>query len=155
MFEHSLNLLSSKRFTLIEENLRRLNNMAQGMTSTKRFVVRTAMVTGTTLATIFGSQSLAAFDQANNTVSEEPINTQPNNTILVLPTETTSFDAPAVAPSIVILRHQGEQSATVPAQTVTQPNRIAPPSPVQIAPPQPVIQQVIAPSVPITRSSRR
>ena len=127
--------------------------MAQGMTSTKRFMVRTAMVTGTTLATILGSQSLAAFDQANSAASVEPINTEPSNTTFVFPTISTVIDAPAVAPSIVILRHQGETVTTVPTQTITQ-SRIAPPNPVQIAPPQPVIQQVTAPSVPTTRSSR-
>lgn len=129
--------------------------MVQGMTSTKRFVVRTAMVTSATIATILGSQSLAAFDQANKAATTEPLfSTEPSNTTIVLPVE-SSQDAPAVAPNIVILRHQGsEQRTSVSANSVTQPNPIVPPNPVQIAPPQPVIQQVTAPSVPRTRSSR-
>lgn len=127
--------------------------MAQGMTSTKRFMVRTAMVTGTTLATIFGSQSLAAFDQANSTTSVEPINVESSNTTFAFPTGSTAIDAPAVAPGIIILRHESEASVAVPTQTITQ-SRITPPNPVQVVPAQQSIQSVVAPSVPRTRSSR-
>ena len=155
--------------------------MAHGMTSTKRFVVRTAMVTGTTLATIFGSQSLAAFDQANSVASAEPFNSDLNNTALVIPAGSTSVDALAVAPSIVFLRHESETSvdipavapritilrhegettvaapapASAPAQTVPQQTQITPPNPVQVVPAQPSVQSVGAPQVPSTQSSRR
>ena len=123
------------------------------MTSTKRFAVRTALVTSTTLATILGAQALASLD--------ETARAQPAPPPVVAPAETT-----AAAPNIVILRHASAPELSFKTQAPAQPSssntvavQIQPPNPVQVAPPQPVVQQQAAaaqpaPSAPVTRSSR-
>jgi hypothetical protein len=131
------------------------------MTSTKRFAVRTALVTGTTLATIIGAQALASLDETAFSqtppamVAPAELSLQSTDGV-VFPSASQS---PAAAPNIVILRHAGQApsvSITAP-QTNTSPVRpqttvIQPPSPVQVTVPQPVPQQ----SAPVarTRSSR-
>jgi hypothetical protein len=133
------------------------------MTSTKRFAVRTTLVTGTTLATIVGAHALASFDEA--AISKTPpaivapvnLATQSTgNSPIIQP----SAEVSAAAPDIVILRHAGQApnvSSTVPQASVgvtnPQPVTIQPPNPVQVAVPQPVPQQS-APVVATTRSSR-
>lgn len=101
--------------------------MAPRMTSSKRFAVRTALVTSTTLATIMGAQALVSIDG---------ISTPP-------PVESASQPA-AAAPNIVILRRAGDQPVT--SSTSSQ---IAPPRTVLVAPP-PVVQRFI----PRTEASR-
>lgn len=137
------------------------------MTSSKRFAVRTALVTGTTLATIIGAQALASLDEAASSKAMPPViapsDLLPQSTgstpVIVLTSE-----APAAAPDIVILRHAGQVSTVQPAAPQpgasipnTQPVVIQPPNPVQVAVPQPVAQPVPqqgAPVVARTRSSR-
>lgn len=152
------------------------------LNATKRFAVRMSLVTGSTLATIIGAQSLALFDAqafstqltpdaanvasqtVNNTVDAAPA-IAPTLFITTHPTTTTDNPLPA-APNITILRHSG-QTTPITAPT-TASAQIAPPAPVQIAPPAPVVVQAPAPQMaqqaapapapitrPITRTSRR
>jgi hypothetical protein len=120
------------------------------MTSTKRFAVRTALVTSTTLATIVGAQALASLDAA--TFSSTP-------QAVVVPAGADS-STPAAAPNIVILRHAGQDSGA--SNTDSQANAstinsqaiiVQPPNPVQVTVPQPV-PQTNAPLVARTRSTR-
>lgn len=131
------------------------------MTSTKRFAVRTALVTSTTLATIIGAQALASIDEAARA--------QPAPAPVIAfadPALDTGQPVSAAAPNIVILRHTGEASApaiSIQTQTPAQNSantanqsaaHIQPPNPVQIVPPAPVVRQVDVQPVPVTRSSR-
>jgi len=136
--------------------------MSAKLTSTKKFVVRTALVTSTTLATIMGAQALASVDQADFSQSiPDPVPavaspavgiSQPASNLVPQSTNTVS----AEAPSIVILRRAGDAPTnagtvnTIP-NTVTQNTNapIALPNAIQVAPPEPVIQ-----SAPSTQSSR-
>jgi hypothetical protein len=132
------------------------------MTSSKRFAVRTALVTGTTLATIIGAQALASLDETAfsktppASVAPAEISAQANSA----PVFSTTPQAPAAAPNIVILRHASKRSsvtAPVPQTNTGASNSqaviIQPPNPVQVAAPQPV-PQASAPVVARTRSSR-
>lgn len=140
------------------------------LTTPKRIAVRTALVTGTTLATVLGAQALVSLDEAALSQSTPAavvpadLTTQSANEVFVLQPAATS-SVPAAAPNIVILRHAGSQgSASQPAvqssvTTGSTPNvAIQPPNPVQVAPPSPVVQQVApiaaAQPAPRTRSSR-
>ena len=135
------------------------------MTPARRFIVRTSLVTGSTIATIVGAQSLALLDLQANTQADSI--TDPTQAVIA-PT-TNTVDTPAIitdsAPSIAIIRRPASQtSASAPAvstnsssgstsTTVTQTNpttsNIVPPSPVQS---QPVT--VSMPQQPTSRSSR-
>lgn len=153
--------------------------MSAKMTPTKRFIVRTALVTSTTLATIMGAQALASIDAAAFSEPTPPateLATQPL-AILTAPTTThttTTENVTASAPNLVILRHGGLQAPSntnlraSSASPVSTSQQITPPNAVQVAPPAPVAQQsapVVQPpapsiqppaqvSVPSTRSSR-
>ena len=136
------------------------------LTSTKRFAVRLSLVTGSTLATIIGAQSLAAIDK-QTTAAPDPTITSPQlQPSLTTAPSTFSGDASSAvhaAPAITILRRPGQ-----PGANTTSNVNIQPPAPVQITAPDPVIVQ--APSSPVvvqapgapapaprpaTRSSRR
>lgn len=132
------------------------------MTSTKRFAVRTVLITGTTLATIIGAQALASLDETAFSktppaiVAPAELSLQSTNGTAVLPSVS---QAPAVAPDIVILRHAEQVPSVSSAASQTNVNPvhpqtvvIQPPNPVQVVAPQPVAQQ----SAPVarTRSSR-
>jgi hypothetical protein len=140
------------------------------LTSTKRFAVRLSLVTGSTLATIIGAQSLASVDR-HLTATPDPAVTSPQvepalNTVPpVISGVTPSATAVHAAPSITILRRPGQAGASANTSVAIQP-----PAPVEITAPQPVIVQApSAPTViqaapsgapapasrPATRSSRR
>ena len=125
-----------------------------GMNRSKRFIVRTTLITGSTLATIIGAQSLALLDQdqiADLTATPEPITVQApaqEPTPSLNPTaESPTATAAQAAPNIAILRHPGQPTGQSAATTANQPvnTAIQPPNPVQIAPPDPVIVQNTAP----------
>ena len=148
--------------------------MASGMTAAKRFVVRTSLVTGSTLALVMGAQALVTVDVQNAPVVQSST-TQIADTI----STTTSVAAPTAAqtiihaaPNIVILRHPSQANTLTANNTVQQaaPNNVVQlPRPVAVQPPAPIIvqsqPQVVAqasgpsnnqpaPSVPTTRSTR-
>jgi len=135
------------------------------MTSTKRFAVRTDLVTSTTLATVIGAQALASIDEAARAQPIPAPTIAPADPVLQ-PTTATGQPVSAAVPNVVILRHAGEVSApaiNVEPQAPARPSAsvvsgsaapILPPNPVQIAPPAPVVQQVAAQPAPVTRSSR-
>ncbi|WP_119071386.1 hypothetical protein [Aggregatilinea lenta] len=132
------------------------------LTPTKRFNVRTALVTGTSLATIIGAQALTSLDKAalSQTTPSAIINPVDSADVMLFQPD-ASDNVSAAAPNIVILRHAGRPAgvpAVIPPQSNTSvvgapPAAIVPPNPVQVAPPQAVVQQ-IAPVAPVTRSSR-
>ena len=157
--------------------------MASGTTPKKRFAIRTTLVTGTTLATIVGAQTLASLDSVTaaassaadgmNTTTAEGI-TETNLSPLPFPTQIVVLSPGGTAsaahaiPNIVILRHSGlpvgteAASSSAPVQSTSsgaQAASIRPPNPVQIAPLQPAVQQIqpslpnLAPIVPSTGSS--
>jgi hypothetical protein len=118
---------------------------------TRKLLVRTALVTSTTIATIVGSQNLAILDANRFLATETPaagtvIAPTPVEVVLSAPELTIS----QAAPSIIILR----QSGTVrPVTGSTNSNTaIQPPVPAQIAAPDPVIIQQPIPQQ--SRSSR-
>lgn len=143
--------------------------MASGITPTKRFVVRTSLVTGSTLALIVGAQALVSVDLQNKS-AEQSATTQIAESSTVLQTQPLMPPTQAVisaAPNIVILRHPSE------AKPITSNNSNQPPihaRPVQpapsalIQPPQPVVVPAQGPVViqgsapsapaPTTRSTR-
>ena len=116
-----------------------------GIDRSKRIIVRTALITGSTIATVIGAQSLAILDQvqlgaasgADATVASAD-QTQ---------TSTSSVVTNA-APNIVILRHPGETSSST--QTTTAQGSsgpvIRPPSPVEVTAPT-ITQQQSSPAV--------
>jgi hypothetical protein len=143
------------------------------LTSTKRFAVRLSLVTGGTLATMIGAQSLASLDKRPAAVPD-PATPAMNQQIPEIPralpavaanaasatrlAPTTKGNGPVAshaAPQITILRHPGQVSsggAPTPPSSPTQPNAMAsaaikPPEPVQIAPPAPIIVQAPAAQV--------
>ncbi|MCL4876776.1 MAG: hypothetical protein KJ064_08965 [Anaerolineae bacterium] len=105
---------------------------------TRKLLVRTALVTSTTIATIVGAQNLAMLDANQFLATETPVT---ENVIALSPSATVTAAAviraaPEItvlqaAPSIIILRQSGQVSTTT----------IQPPTPAQIAAPDPVIVQ--------------
>lgn len=136
------------------------------MTPARRFIVRTSLVTGSTIATIVGAQSLALLDLQANTQADavaEPtqvVNTEavhveptiitesaPSVTIIRRPASQTNTTS-AVAPSVSTNTSAGTTtSGSTPTNQVT--SQIMPPNPVQS---QPVT--ISMPQQPTTRSSR-
>jgi hypothetical protein len=117
------------------------------LTSTKRFAVRLSLITGSTLATIIGAQSLASVDRHLTTTPDLAVVSPPVEPALtaappIVSGVTPSVDAAHVAPSITILRRPGQAGANATSNVAIQP-----PAPVEIAAPDPVIVQ--APSAPI------
>lgn len=120
----------------------------------RKLLVRTAIVTTSTIATLFGAQNLAMLDARDFQISPTPAE------LILLPVPTDSGItsatmqgiAPGVtlqqsAPNITILRQSGQiqpSSLVVNAQAP-----IMPPQPAQISAPQPVIVQQ-----PVAQTSR-
>ncbi|MBZ0301028.1 MAG: hypothetical protein K8J31_14870 [Anaerolineae bacterium] len=121
----------------------------------RKLLVRTALVTSSTIATLVGAQNLAMLD--NTQFAQNP--TTPD-TVLELSSEDLASDtainnvAPELAivraaPSITIIRQSGQERTA---------SLIQPPDPVAVATPQPVIvqpqPQVSAPQPVIIQSSQ-
>lgn len=114
----------------------------------RKLLVRTALVTSTTIATLIGAQNLAMLDASQLQATQTPLtedvvarSLNENNTpvpVIRAAPEVTILQA---APSIIILRQSGEVATTLPA--------IQPPNPAQISAPDPVIVQQ-----PVTQQSR-
>jgi hypothetical protein len=126
------------------------------MTSTKRFAVRLSLVTGSTLATIIGAQSLAALDRQPTVTPTSAVENAAdllladNAQHLPLLTSTAVNDPSVVtvyaAPSITILRHPSQSSTSgASSQTASSATTIQPPAAEQIAS-APVTSQQSAPS---------
>lgn len=100
------------------------------MTPAKRLIVRTALITGSTLATLFGAQSLASLAP------------QPTADTQIAPSESQPG-----APNITIIRRAAAPEIGITPQAAVS---------VQIQPPVPVIVQpaIVAPSQPRSQSSR-
>ena len=119
---------------------------------TRKLLVRTALVTSSTIATLVGAQNLALQDVspteqvASPTIEQSGIPTAAAvSTIeaaLVIPISPTNAVAHA-APSVIILRRAG-QSGPIQQQAL-QPASIQPPVPMQVAAPEPVFVQGEAP----------
>ena len=142
------------------------------MTAPNRFSVRLALVTGTTLATVIGAQTLATLDASAFSQNEIPAQVEPTNFVaspvnndLFINTPQQNVDTNGTisnkAPNIVIIRHAGDRSASVPSaptrntggSAVNSAPSFQPPSPVMSAPAPTIIQSVSAGS-PVSRSSR-
>lgn len=147
------------------------------LTPTKRYAVRLSLITGSTLATIIGAQSLAALSQkttaASNSALPAVVDPQqaPSDVTLLKGGATVPATPGGIAhaaPTIKIVRRPGTTGTTsqsAPAETTV----IKPPSPVELSAPAPVIVQVPSAPVyaqaaapapapapqPVTRSSRR
>ncbi len=136
------------------------------MTPARRFIVRTSLVTGSTIATIVGAQSLALLDLQANTQADavaEPTQAINPEVVNVEPSVFANS-----APSITIIRRPGSQTNTTNAavpgastntSTGTTTSVVPQTSPVtsQIVPPNPVQSQPVTismPQQPTTRSSR-
>lgn len=138
-----------------------------GMTATKRFIIRTSLITGSTLATIFGAQSLAALDthlfatnaSANTSSPAAPV-ALPQSVTIATPSPTS--EPRQTEPSIVILRRPGQTTTQALSSASSAPVvAIQPPAPVQVQAPVPVVVQqqgapvvIQAPSAPSSRPSR-
>jgi len=124
----------------------------------RKLLVRTALVTSTTIATIVGAQNLAMLDASQFLVSQTPA---VENIVALSPIETSTpvaviRTAPEItilqaAPSIIILRQSGQVSTALPV-TGRANNTIQPPIPAQVIAPDPVIIQQPVPQQ--SRSSR-
>ncbi|MBZ0303419.1 MAG: hypothetical protein K8J31_26995 [Anaerolineae bacterium] len=125
---------------------------------TRKLLVRSALVTSSTIATLIGAQNLALLDTRQN----EPILTPTTEPTAAPPPESTP-EAEAVvpaaptleiihaAPSVTILRRAGQTGAIQPVSV--RPASIQPPNPVQLAAPAPVIVQGEAPPPVIIQQS--
>ena len=121
------------------------------MDRSKKLLVRTALVTGSTVATLIGAQSLALLDQRSFAVEAQTA-AVPTVEAVQLQQATATTEIIHEAPSIVILRGSTAQQATaVPAATNNTTTVILPPSP-QVAASSPVVVQQQAPVT--SRSSR-
>ncbi len=123
----------------------------------KKLLVRVALVSGSTVATLVGAQTVATIDQnalSNSSVPAAlPAETLPPLTATPVPTVEIAHQAP----SIVILRQPSALTNVQPVNSAP-PNPpsnnpvILPPNPQEISAPAPVIVQQQAPAV--SRSSR-
>ncbi len=126
----------------------------------RKLLVRTALATSTTIATLVGAQNLAMLDANQFLATETPANldgigVSPNATPTPVEIVQTAPEITVLhtAPSIIILRQSGEVSAALPvAGSSNTNNTIQPPIPAQIAAPDPVIVQQPVPQN--SRSSR-
>jgi hypothetical protein len=135
--------------------------MASGLTPLKRFIIRSTLVVGSTVATIVGAETLATLD-----VKQAPLPTSlsasPSS-----PVSAVSIVRPPIVgapPTIVIIRHPPvEKAPTVPNVVVPKPSVIQAPAPIIVQQPQIVVQapggsqpQAVpqVPSQPTTQSTR-
>ena len=117
----------------------------------RKLLVRTALVTSTTIATIVGAQNLAMLDANQFLPTDTPATENvsallPNATptpmkIVQAAPEITIFRA---APGIVILRQSGEITRTFPSAGSST-TAIQPPTAARITAPDPVIVQQFVP----------
>lgn len=113
----------------------------------RKLLVRTALVTGSTVATLFGAQTLALMDaQTFSQILTPEAVTNPAETVaqqdIIEISPTTQVVIQRAAPSVTILRRPGTTGAQAAApQTSTAGMVIQPPSPVVLAAPAPVIVQ--------------
>lgn len=124
-----------------------------------KLLVRTALVTSTTIATLVGAQTFAMLDARNFQIDTTP-SSEPNEVVVVTPSATRTpvqieQAAPDItivqaAPSIIILRRSGQINTSQP--TVADVTSIQPPVPSQITAPDPVVIQQPVPQR--SRSSR-
>ncbi|MBZ0316832.1 MAG: hypothetical protein K8L91_10480 [Anaerolineae bacterium] len=135
------------------------------MTPARRFIVRTSLVTGSTIATIVGAQSLALLDLQATTQADavaEPTQAVNTEVVNVEPTIITES-----APSITIIRRPANQTtanvapavSSNPSSVNTTASGSTPTNQVtsQIMPPNPIQSQPVTismPQQPTTRSSR-
>ncbi|MBK8024531.1 MAG: hypothetical protein IPK19_24660 [Chloroflexi bacterium] len=154
--------------------------MANNADRGRKLLIRTALATGVTVATLIGAQNLALLDRArfdstgvptgNPELILVPRNTEPVNVVAVPATSAIRN----VAPNLVILRQPGIASASntaVPSaqmQSAQTTGSILPPNPIALSAPDPVIVQqpgqvITVPGsgsvaqpvqIPATRSSR-
>lgn len=125
----------------------------------RKLLVRTALVTSTTIATLIGAQNLAMLDarafqgieMADTNTDQEIIVVTPDAIRTPLPVERAAPNMTILhaAPSITILRQSGQISTSQTAST--SPLSIQPPSPSSIQPPPSSIQppspsQITAPN---------
>ncbi len=117
----------------------------------RKLLVRTALVTSTTIATLVGAQNLAMLDASQFLATQAPVTenvvaSSPNatNTPAAVIRAAPDLTILKAAPSVIILRQSGEAATTLPV--------IQPPVPAQIAAPDPVIVQ--RPATQRSRSSR-
>lgn len=112
----------------------------------RKLLIRSAMVTGTTIATLVGTSNLAMLDARALQATLTPSNTA-NEVALITEAAPQSADtdimntAPGItilhtAPSITVLR----QSSTTQQVASANNSVIQPPVPAEIAPPDPIIQ---------------
>jgi len=101
--------------------------MAAGITAAKRFIVRTALITGSSLATIFGAQNLIMLDMATSDTTTAQVSE--------VQTTTTTSDTT----SVVEIRSASDSNTVVAAAT---------------AQPSTTTQVVTQPVTRTTRSSR-
>lgn len=131
--------------------------MAAGMNATRRFLIRLSLVTGSTVATIVGAQSLASLEviptaealdlPGGETVVVDPVQaliptTSPDAALLATDSS-VSGEAVHAAPSITILRHPGQTGSSGPSNEnmALASQNIRPPSPQQLAAPNPIVVQ--------------
>ncbi|MCL4248454.1 MAG: hypothetical protein KJ065_09950 [Anaerolineae bacterium] len=120
----------------------------------RKLLVRTALVTSSTIATLIGAQNLALQDTSKSepalTPTAEPAGIP--TTALVAPVEPTAITqaSPTIAinhaaPNVVILRRAGQAGPIQQSAPAVQAASIQPPVPVEAAAPAPVIVQGEAP----------
>lgn len=119
----------------------------------RKMLVRTALVTSATVATLIGAQSLAMLDARAVLNSDVPDPTASQRVLVVTPewsgataevkSTTPEVNIQVASPSITILRQSGALSTAKP--NVTSVNQLRPPSASLIVAPEPVILQQPAP----------
>ncbi|HEX2905790.1 MAG TPA: hypothetical protein VHO69_02940 [Phototrophicaceae bacterium] len=123
----------------------------------RKLLVRTALVTSTTMATMIGAQNLAMLDAKQFQPTVTPV---VENVAALAPAATPTaviavmqampeITIVRAAPSIIVLRQSGQVQALPPVVTSgTNPaNGIQPPVPAQLAAPDPIIVQQPVPQV--------
>ncbi|PJF28861.1 MAG: hypothetical protein CUN52_11310 [Phototrophicales bacterium] len=124
---------------------------------TRKLLIRSMVITTSTVATILGAQNLALLDaqsfQSMNTPVAIPLETTTAPTL----TDMGDVQSPIIrqsTPHIVILRNAGSTSADATSTRGQQPSSsvIMPPVPSQVIEQQPIIYQQPVPQV--SRSSR-
>lgn len=118
----------------------------------RKLLVRTALITSSTIATLIGAQNLALLDtrQIEQVLAPttEPTAMPPVTPGLINQPEATAHVLPTIeiahaAPSITILRQPGQAGPIQPVSAGR--TAIQPPKPVQLAAPPPIVVQGEAP----------
>ena len=114
---------------------------------TRKLLVRTALATSTTIATLVGAQNFAMLDTRdfqltdNELLESVGINTTSDSANLTIAHSAPQITIMHVAPSITVLRQTGQTTATTGQAVAMNPVNIQPPVPSQITAPQPVVVQ--------------